>query len=315
MLTCDLQYPFLGGSWDRIPKPIPEELLLPFGDFVTKHNLQSVAYTIAQFAIGNGNIFDQPTIYILKTVDADYIRAIVYGEAVAPATYDSQSLFNMALQELGSNVLLSSTVSQATRSASGVQLVVKTPNGQKLIKAKKLLVTAPPKIETMTPLGLDAKEKGLFSKFQSKAFYVSLLNNTGLITGARYYNADPNNNATYHVAKLPGVGFVWATRDVNTFWGWYTSVNPVPESKVRADTIAAFKALGPNSNPKIIAYASATPSAVGVTADEIKNGFYDNLLTLQGYKSTWYTGSAWISDHSAALWNYTEYELLPKLKT
>ncbi len=112
------QHPYLGQPWE-LPDPVPEDLLLPFGEFVEKYNLQNVAYTIAQLAIRNGNVFEQPTIYVLKAVDTDYIRGIVFGEAVAPVTYDSQSLFNKALVGLGSNVLLSSTVSNALAARGG----------------------------------------------------------------------------------------------------------------------------------------------------------------------------------------------------
>lgn len=297
-----------------MPDPIPEDLLLPFGKFVEKYNLQDVAYTIAQFAVGNGNVFDQTTIYVLKSAPGPYIEGIVFGEGVAPATYDTHSLFEKALTELGSDALLSSTVSSATRSDSGIELVVKTPQGQKLIKAKKLLVTAPPKLENMKPLGLDTKEEGIFSKFQSKALYSALLDNTGLVTGNRYYNAKADAGTTYHVPTLPALEFIWATRDEDTYWAWYSSPTELSESDVKSDTINAFKALAPGSDPKIVAYASASPSTVGVTADEIRNGFYDDLKSLQGYKNTWYVGSAWVSDHSAALWNFTEVELMPKLR-
>ncbi|KAI0419354.1 hypothetical protein F5X98DRAFT_334865 [Xylaria grammica] len=306
------KYPYLGQSWE-LPDPVPEDLLLPFGDFVEKYNLQDVAFTIAQFAIGNGNVFEQTTIYVLKAVDYDYIQGIVYGQGVAPETYDTQSLFNKALVELGSDVLLSSTVYNASRSTAGIELVVKTPTGRKVVKAKKLLVTAPPLVDNLQPLGLDKKETDIFSKFQSHGFYTGLLNNTSLTPGARYYSADPNANATYDVPNLPDLQFIWATKDPDVYWAWYSSPTDVPEEKVKSDIIARFKDLAPGSNPEFIAYANDSPSTVGVSADEIRDGFYNDLLSLQGYKNTWYTGSTWVSDHSAELWNYTEYELLPRL--
>lgn len=286
---------------------------MPFGEFVEKYSLQDVAYTISSFAIGNGNIFAQPTVYILKTVSESYIRAIVFGEAVCAVTYDTHSLFERALAELGPDALLYSTVRRATRSDDGVELVVDTPAGQKLIRANKLLVTAPPVVENMEPLGLDEKEASIFSKFENKAFYLALLNETGLETGYRYYNADPNAVGTYHVPELPTLQFIWATKDNDTYWAWFTSPTELSESEVKSRIFTDFQTLGPGSNPKFVAYASATPSGVGVSADEIRNRFYDDLTSLQGYKNTWYTGSAWLSDHSAALWNNTEYELLPQL--
>jgi hypothetical protein len=274
--------------------------------------LQNVAYSIAQFATGNGNVFDQPTIYIMKSVDADYIDSIVGGSAVAPASYDTHSLFERALTFLGSDVLLYSTVTSGTRSNKGIELIVSTPKGLKLIKAKKLLVTAPPKLNNLQPLGLDNKEQGIFSKLTSKALYLQLFDGTGLQTGVRYYNAKVSGD-NYHVPKLPDTQFIWATKDTQTFWTWYSAPSELSKSTVEADVIGDVTKLGGGKKPNLLVSYDASPVSVSVTAAQIKAGFYDDLNSLQGYKNTWYTGSAWVSDHSAALWNNTNAVLLPAL--
>ncbi|KAI1084746.1 FAD/NAD(P)-binding domain-containing protein [Whalleya microplaca] len=306
------KFPYLE-DYSHLPDPIPEDLLLSFGEFVEKYNLQSVAYTIAQFATSNGNVFEQPALYILKVADTSYIQGMINSEALAPATYDTQSVFQKAQEDLGSDALLSSTVSNATRSNTGISLVVNTPNGQNLIKASKLLVTAPPKVDNLKPLDLDQRESDIFSKFQSKTFYSVLLNQTGLAKGFRYYNAKPTPGDTYNVPSLPVLQFIWATKDVDTYWAWYSCVTELPDATVKANIIKDFQTLAPGSSPQIVVFSNAGPSGLGVTSDEIKNGFYKDLLSLQGYRNTWYTGSAWVSDHSAGLWNYTNYELVPKL--
>ncbi|KAI2466201.1 FAD/NAD(P)-binding domain-containing protein [Annulohypoxylon bovei var. microspora] len=306
------KFPYLQ-DFSQLPDPIPADLLLTFGEFVEKYSLQSVAYIIAQFATSNGNVFEQPALYILKVADIPYIQGMINGQVLAPATYDAQSVFEKAQQDLGADALVSSTVSNASRSNTGISLVVNTPNGQKLIKAKKMLVAVPPKTDILKPLGLDQRESGIFSKFQSKAFYTVLLNQTGLEEGFRYYNAEPAAGSTYHVPGLPVLQFIWATKDVNTYWAWYTSVTELPDATVKASIIKDFQTLAPGSKPQIIVYSNAGPSGMGVTADQIKAGFYKDLLSLQGYRNTWYTGSAWVSDHSAGLWNYTDAVLVPKM--
>jgi phytoene dehydrogenase-like protein len=42
------QYPYLDAGFD-LPSPVPADLLLPFGDFATKHNLSAAVQTIFQF--------------------------------------------------------------------------------------------------------------------------------------------------------------------------------------------------------------------------------------------------------------------------
>ncbi|KAI1325185.1 FAD/NAD(P)-binding domain-containing protein [Xylariaceae sp. FL0255] len=306
------KFPYLE-DFSQLPYPIPEDLLMPFGQFVQKYNLSSVAYYIAQFATSNGNVFNEPTLYILKVANIPYIEATIFGEALTPASYDAQSVFQAAQKELGSDALLLSSVCSATRSSNGISLIVQTPHGKKLIKSKKLLVTAPPKISNLAPLGLDQRESGIFSKFSSKAFYTVLLNNTGLSKGYSYYNAVPTSGEGYHVPPVPVLQFIWATKDENTFWAWYSSEFELPDATVKATIIKDFQNLAPGSEPQIIAYSNAGPASVGVTSDEIRMGFYKDLLSLQGYRNTWYTGSAWVSDHSSGLWNYTDAVLVPEL--
>ena len=294
-----------------MPSPIPEDLLLPFGEFVVKYNLQDVAYTIAQLAAGNGNVLEQTTIYVLQLVDGGYLDAL-FGNGVAAENQNTHRLFERALADLGSDVMLSSTVRYALRSKYGVKLIVNTPSGRKLIKAKKLLITAPPTIENLKPFSLNKKEYNIFSQFEYQALYVGLVQGSQLEPGYRYFNADPDR--TYALPQLPAPQMIWPTRDNDTNWAWYTSPVEKSEDEVKSETLAAIQRLAPGSNPSFVAYDSHSPATVGVSADKIRDGFYEDLLSLQGYRSTWYTGSTWVSDHAAALWNHTEYELLPQLR-
>ena len=289
---------------------MPEDLLLPFGEFVEKYDLQDEAYTIAQLAIGNGNVLNQTTIYVMSIVDVPFLEAI-FGTAIAANNFDTQELYSRAQEELGSDVLLSSTVDVASRSDRGVRLVVSTPNGRRLIIANKLLITAPPTVENLLPFLLDRREYNLFSQFEFNGIYVALLENTGLDPDLRYFNTDPN--MTYALPQFPAPQIIWPTTDNDTFWVWYMSPGERTEAEVTSDSIAAIQNIAPGGNATVVAYDSHTPAGVGVSADKIRNRFYDDLLSLQGYRNTWYTGSTWVSDHSAALWNHTDNELLPML--
>jgi hypothetical protein len=102
------------------------------------------------------------------------------------------------------NVLLNSKVALAKRSeGDGVRLVVTTPTGKKLIIAKRLLVTIPPKISSMKTLDLDSQEKAVFSKFVNAGYYTSMVSNTGIPVNLLVYNGD--SHTPYNLPKLPGV--------------------------------------------------------------------------------------------------------------
>ena len=142
------KYSYLQYSWN-LPSPVPSDLLLPFKDFITKYNLQDVAYTIFSAGEGFANILDQLTVNVLKLVDESYIDS-VSGNAIMPASHDNSEIYDKALAVLGSDALLSSTVKAAQRPSNGsseVRLVVDTPSGKKLIRASKLLVSIPPLLD------------------------------------------------------------------------------------------------------------------------------------------------------------------------
>ena len=51
------QYPYLEKGFE-LPDPVPEDLLLPFGQFVQKHNLTDTSQLIYSFAQGLGNVLE-----------------------------------------------------------------------------------------------------------------------------------------------------------------------------------------------------------------------------------------------------------------
>ena len=305
------KYPYLEYGWD-LPEPVPEDLLLPFGQFIEKYNLQSVAYTLSLFTPAQGNVLNATTIHVLKQVDRHYLEG-VFGANVGPASRNAHEIFDNALTDLGADALLNSTVQNASRSGNSVRLIVKTPSGNKLIKAKKLLISAPPKVDILAPFGLDSREKGIFSQFENQALYVGLLTNTRLDPAVQYFNVDPSNSLL--IPQDPASPMVWATAAEGVYWAWYKSPARIPEAEVRAQMVAAVQRIAPGSQPRFVAYSDHSPAGVTASADKIRDRFYDELKGLQGYRNTWYTGSAWVSDHSARLWNFTEYEVIPRMLT
>lgn len=51
------QYPYLESSWN-LTYPVPEDLLLPFGEYMKKHDLTNIAQLILGFAQGLGNVLE-----------------------------------------------------------------------------------------------------------------------------------------------------------------------------------------------------------------------------------------------------------------
>ena len=310
------KYPWLDYSWN-VPHPVPADLLLPLGDFITKYNLSSIAYYLYFSAQGLSNPLQQLTVNVMKMVDPAYL-AELQGAGLGTAHQNNGEVFVKALAELGSNALLSSTVTAAQRSYdhSSVSLVVKTPSGSKLIKASKLLISIPQTVDNMKPFGLDAKESNVFSQWHYMAYYTLLLNNTGLPEGYEWINAN-DSSATYNIPKLPGASQIISTRIPGLFYAWYRSPVVLTQRQVEASTIQTIQKLQAAENltattPSVVEYRSHTPYKLEVSAAAISNGFYDQLAGLQGYHSTWYTGAALVSHNAGLIWNFTQ-ALLPQI--
>lgn len=142
------KYPFLDYSLDSVPFPVPADLLLPFGQFITKYNLQDAVPYLSLYGEGWGNFVTLPTLLAIKYFPPSFSSpATLYSGATgALASKDNSLIYEKATKELGPNALLSSTVLSMDRSAADlVKITVQTPSGKKLICAKKLISTIPPR--------------------------------------------------------------------------------------------------------------------------------------------------------------------------
>lgn len=304
------KYPYLLYSWS-LPSPVPGDLLLTFGDFIKKYSLQTIAYSIYSNSLGIGNILQQLTVNVFKIFDAAYLDGLRGGDVVT-ANHDNGELYVKALAELGSNALLSSTVTAAQRSGKGVKLVVKTPTGYKLIVASKLLISIPPLVSNVAPFGLDSREKDLFQEWTYSGYYNGLINNTGLAAGTRYANVGANT--TYNIPNLPGAYEIVPTRVAGIYYFWYGSPGALPQQQIQADVTATVQKLTGKTTaaPQFLAFSSHTPFKLVVSANDISKGFYNNLEGLQGHLNTYWTGAAFLSHSSGELWNFTQ-SLLPEI--
>lgn len=308
-------------SWGyNIPQPVPEELLMPFGDWLIKHNLQDEVWTMNIFLGGVANpadVLQTVTLNMLIWLGRAYTEVALGNDFTTEKPHHSNGeLFARAQAELeaADSVLLSSTVIAADRTcrsaSGGVCLAVKTPKGIRLVLAKKLLVSIPPVPWNMIPFGLDRNELALFNKFTYSGYYAGLVSNTGLQAGTNYWNAAVNK--TYNLPHLPGSYMFSPTNVDGVLLYWYGSPTLLSQKEVEKAVAAEIGRLGGSTKPTFPAFSDHSPFKLSVGAEDIKKGFYTDLLGLQGKKNTWYTGAAFVSHNSVVLWNYTSI-LVPEI--
>jgi len=311
------RYPGLNEGF-VLPDPVPDDLVMPFGEFAQKYNLGDAVQIIAAFSEGHGDVLKQMTLNIFKVHGLQSLKSMQTG-FLATVNHNNHQIYDNALQVLGSDkVLLKSRITETNRSfADHVEVTVKTPSGSKVIKAKKLVMSIPPKLHNLVGFDLDGTESSLFSKFVNTAYYTGLIHNTGLPENVTYSNVDVD--APYSLPDLPGIYGLSATPIPGLLDVKYGSQTVLSNDVVKADIIQTIKRLRENlgiqtnDQPEFVAYDDHAPFRLTVSPEDVTSGFYNRLNALQGHLHTFWTGAAFDAHDSSLLWNFTE-ALLPQIK-
>ena len=307
------------------PNMIPEDLIMPFGQFVQKYNLTAAVPRLWDATVmGVGDFMDVATMYVMQASGVPMARGLLgLGRAIVPPSGNLHELYDRIADFLGGDVLYESTVSSSVRSDSGVSVTVRSTNGSATeIAAKRLLIAIEPTAKNMEPFSLDEDEKEVFSKLGYTTVYAGLVKHPSLQVNTTYFNtipgAAPRNYSAYplpsQVGKIkPQVGSedLFAFTAVGTDKDTAESIQGLIKKSID-NLIAAGTVPETNSTVTFPAFGDHGLMHSRVSADELRTGFIQRQLALQGRKSTWYTGAAFSTGYSTVLWAYNEV-LLPNV--
>jgi len=309
------KYPYLETGFD-LPDPVPEDLLMPFGDFVTKYGLAAAVSPIFEVAQGVGDFLTRPTIYVMKLVGLGVLQGIETG-FLTTARHDNSELYQNAQAALSAAgaLLLSRIVSTERGDGGRAKIVVSTPSGWKLIKAKKILLTIPPTLKNLAHFDLDTTERSLFDQFSTTGYYTALIRNSGIPDNTGVQNT--GKNTLYSLPALPGIYTTDPTGVPGLQHVFYGSFTPLSDDEVKDDIVASIQRLRTagtvSTTPFEFAVFSAhTPFEFTVPSSAIADGFYRKLNALQAHRQVFYTGAAFHTHDSSLLWQFTE-ALLPSI--
>lgn len=323
------KYPYLEDGFD-LPDPVPEDLVLSFGNFVKKYHLGDLVHFATNRVVqGVGDILNLPTIYFLKSLTLSVLQNIQSGFLIT-ARHNNHELYDKALAELGQDALLNSSVVAIDRNQSGkyAKVLVQTPKGKKLVLAKDILITIPPLLDNLKHFDLDDEERSIFAKFKYAAYYAAVLRNTNNLIPANVSLEAIDPSRPYYIPKLPRVYSFNALGYPGLVDLKYISTKPLPLEQVKADIINSAKLatastsgnLNFNSNSnsssnngttaeptfEVAALTTHSPFELHVDADAIRQGYYKKLYALQGKGRFWYTGAAFHAYDSSSLWQFSE---------
>ncbi|KAH8672962.1 hypothetical protein BGZ61DRAFT_361961 [Ilyonectria robusta] len=321
----------LPSFWDFwAPEDIPDDLLLTFGDFVEKYELEALVPTLFKVTgMGLGNVSNVLTIWVMQAFGGPMARSFLGTQSTfVPASGRNQDIYDAFAEKLGEDVMYSATVVSAKRSDEGVLLTVKSNNNQTVtVKAKRLLLAIEPTESNLAPFNLDDEEHAVFDKFSYSAIGAGIVSNPSLPTGYSLNNlpatASPNNWLV-----LPELDFTARFDYMGTEEGEgrdyfrvlvigdgnldSTGAKELAQTNFNALIKAGAIDTPDSSELEFVAFAEHGPMHARVSADELKDGFIQDLYALQGLRSTWWTGGAWFAQFQTHLWWYNDI-LIPKL--
>ncbi|KAJ6436977.1 restless-like transposase [Purpureocillium lavendulum] len=310
------------------PRDIPTDLLIPFGQFIAKHSLEGAMPFIYQTTgLGLGNITNAITLFALQAFGPSMARSTLGLQgSFVPASGRNQDLYDAIGQLLGSDVLYSCTVVNATRNDHGVNITTRNSKSglHTTIQAKRLLVAIEPTETNTAPFHLDEQEREMLSKFTYTQEYTGIIDNEILVANTSYFNLPPNA-APQNYLSYPEAPFTARIDYMGS--GHYFRVTIIGDSKLDAqgarDLVQRdFKNLQragilgsqypTNERVHWVAFSAHGPMHARVSVADIQGGFFQKLYQLQGRRSTWWTGGAWSVNFQTALWQYDDI-LIPKI--
>ncbi|KAK4222652.1 beta-cyclopiazonate dehydrogenase [Podospora fimiseda] len=327
-VTAPFENFILPGYWNfPSPSQIPEDLLLPFHEFVAKYNLTAAVPMVFQVTgMGVGDFQNSLTMHVLSAFGQPMLRAFLgQGVNFTPDSRRNIQLYEAIQSRLNSDILLNSVVVQSIRTTLGHTLWVKssTTNTYTLVIARKLLISIPPIASNLAPFAIDSTEQSVFSKFRFPIVHCGIVTHPSLPVGGSITNT-PASSAPDNYMSLPSLNFNsrydWMGEN-STNWrvllvGRNTTFGTAEaQATVKAD-FARLRANGVvaagGGELQIKAWANHGPMHAYVDVEEVRDGFYQKLYGLQGRRGTWWTGGAWSHQFQSVLWAFDDV-LLPKI--
>ena len=307
----DNYYTFLKKPGMQLPDPVPEELLLPLGEFMERYGLQLGLSPFVVYLQGLGDADKIPTLYAMKKLSYEMINAIWFDSFVAPAN-GMDKLYEAMEKELGSNVILKNTDLQSVKRLSDSEpttIQFKHEGESKHVDCGQVMIDMPPTESNLAPFHLPDSIGSHFAKFKAHSYWTTVVMIEGLPNDQGLQNVDTEN--PLNAIRLPGVYAILPMPFDNLYNVLFGSNEPMPEDEVKAQIKADIERLRKWTGQDVVVkqfveFYDLTPFGLHVDSQQIKEQFYSMINSFQGKQSTWYIGAALSTNNIADVWFHTD---------
>ncbi|KAM0326604.1 hypothetical protein ACHAQA_006473 [Verticillium albo-atrum] len=326
--VCEKYEHMILPSYENFPTAgnVPEDLLLPFSEFVAKYSLEAAVPRIFQVTgLGMGNMADISTLYVMQAFGAPITRSFVgLAGSWVPTSRRNQELYDNIAEFLADDVMYSSTVVDSERTNDGVTLRVRTRGSSRdtVIRAKRLLISFEPTLANLNGIDIDEEERDVFSQWEWSTVYVGIAKHSSLPISGSLTNT-PAAAIPSNWLELPANPFVgrFDYMGGENFRVLVTGEAHTDSCEAQRMVKRAFKSLASaetipsvgNKSLELAAWSDHGAMHLHVASATLRDGFITKKYALQGRSSTFYTGGAWSAQFTTILWEYNNQYLLPKL--
>ncbi|KAH9866523.1 hypothetical protein J1614_008213 [Plenodomus biglobosus] len=297
---------------------VPEDLLLSWYEFAQKHHVEAATPRIWNTVANDPSkalMFD-----MLKAYDPSVLRGLMI-----PATNDNSLIFARITELLGKDVMYKSQIVSSTRTAKGVKVVVRKDDGSiTIIKAKRMLVTIGPETMPRDVFDLDEREHTIFNSVTGNRYFSGIVTHPSLppydITNTIPAAVPANHLITPPVPFMQSFNFIGnsssgpayrvfvATPMSGTLEDGKNIVRDAVQKLINAGTIPT----GSANETDFKTWDDHGLVYRHYSADQLRGDIIRQRNSLQGLRSTWYSGAAWASHNAAMVWNTTN-TMIPRL--
>ncbi len=216
--TLDLGY-------DHLPFPVPEDLLLPFGELAKKYNFEAAVHLI--------NSFNQPRLRHhprhLCMLSRCLGSILPRPSSAATSSRRTTSRTSTVRQprcwaRACSSTRNSSRSSDRPRASPPSS---RRPRGKKRVRAKKILNTAYPLLSNLKGWDLSAQERKLFEQFDAHSYFASVLRTEG--AGRTTVVANIGSKDPFGNPSMPGAFGISTTQFPGTHVLYYGANSIISE--------------------------------------------------------------------------------------
>lgn len=269
---------------------------------------------------------DQLTLTVLQAFPAAVAEGYVGQRAgYAPASGRNQDVYDAAAHILGDKVYYSTEAVSTVRSDDSVTVTVKNSvtGEQTVIAASKLLLAIPPHPSLFTTFDMDTKEIEVLSKFSYSRLWATAVQSDSLASDFFAFNlpSSANDSSYLHYPELnftsTYIPFGNTSKLVATVTAGDDKLDAAETLNLFNQDVAALSGSGivpaSDKDVEVVHYSDHGLIHGRATAEDIKNGFFQDLNALQGYRSTWYTGNTFAAPIQTIVWAFNDQEIIPRI--